>query len=160
MNIVCLGDSITHAYSHAECDKWTVILQNKLAEWKPGKYKVYDRGMGGDTTVNGYQRFENEVLPLLPAVVLIEFGFNDSSVWGWSGISRVGLDEYKAKLTDFYKSIKRRRGGRFSSSTTLSPAGMQYRGMGNLTRRISNLTIRRFVRWRRRPSALPSTCRQ
>ena len=110
MNIVCFGDSITHAYSFAECDKWPVILQNKLNEWKRGKYKVINRGIGGNTTANGYERFESEILPLMPGVVLIEFGFNDSSVWEWATVPRVGLDEYRKNLLAFHRAIKAKKG--------------------------------------------------
>ncbi len=110
MNIVCFGDSITDAGGFAEGDRWPTILQYKLNEWKPEKFKVYNRGAGGQSTVQGLDRFDTDVLPLLPAVVLIQFGFNDSNVRDWARFPRVGLDEYKRNLMEFHRMIKANKG--------------------------------------------------
>jgi lysophospholipase L1-like esterase len=110
MNIVCFGDSITHAGGLAERDRWPGILQAKLNEWKPGKFAVYNRGIGGHTTAQGFDRFRTDVLPLLPAVVLVQFGFNDSYVPDWSRKPRVGVDEYKANLRELHRTIRAHKG--------------------------------------------------
>ena len=110
MNIVCFGDSITHAAGFAEGDRWPTILQYKLNEWKSGKFKVYNRGKGGDTTVQGLDRFDTDVLPLLPSVVLIQFGFNDSNVRDWATFPRVSLDEYSRNLIEFHRMIIAKKG--------------------------------------------------
>lgn len=110
MNIVCFGDSITHAEGFAEGDRWPTILQRKLDEWKPGAFKVYNRGIGGHTTAQGLDRFFTDVRPLLPAAVLIEFGFNDGNVADWSKKPRVGLDEFKANLREMHRAIRAHKG--------------------------------------------------
>jgi len=110
MNIVCFGDSITHADNFAEGDRWPTILQVKLDAWDPGAYRVYNRGIGGHTSTQGLDRFETDVLPLLPAVVLVEFGFNDSYVRPWSKRPRVGLDEFKANLREIHRIVRARKG--------------------------------------------------
>jgi lysophospholipase L1-like esterase len=110
MNIVCFGDSITHAADFAEADRWPTILQRKLDERKLGAFKVYNRGIGGHTTAQGLDRFFTDVMPLLPAVVLIEFGFNDGNVADWSKKPRVGLDEFKANLREMHRAIRSRKG--------------------------------------------------
>jgi len=110
MNIVCLGDSITQAEGFAEGDRWPTVLQRKLDEWKPGAYGVYNRGISGHTTTQGLDRFETDVLPLLPAVVLVEFGFNDSYVRAWSRKARVGLDEFRANLREVHRVVRARKG--------------------------------------------------
>ncbi len=110
MNIVCFGDSITYAGGLAECDKWPTMLQYKLEEWSFGRFKVYNRGIGGNTTANGMDRFDTDVLPLLPATVLIEFGFNDSNVVDWTRVNRVGVEEYRKNLTEFQRLIKTHKG--------------------------------------------------
>ncbi|MBN1917296.1 MAG: SGNH/GDSL hydrolase family protein [Verrucomicrobia bacterium] len=110
MNIICLGDSITHADNFAEGDRWPTVLQRHLDEWRPGTYKVYNRGISGHTTAEGLDRFETGVLPLLPAVVLVEFGFNDSYVPPWSRKARVGLEEFEANLREIHRAVRARKG--------------------------------------------------
>jgi len=110
MHIVCFGDSITHACNFSERDRWPTILQCTLDEWRPNTYKVYNRGIGGETSTEGLDRFETDVLPLLPAVVLVEFGFNDSYVRPWSKRPRVGLDEFKANLREIHRVVRTRKG--------------------------------------------------
>lgn len=108
--IICFGDSITHAAGFGECDRWPTILQRKLDEWKPGRYGVYNRGIGGHTSTQGLDRFEQDVLPLLPAVVTVEFGFNDSFVRPWSKKARVGFEEFKANLREIHGIVHAHKG--------------------------------------------------
>jgi lysophospholipase L1-like esterase len=103
MNIVCLGDSITHARAFAEGDRWPTILQFKLNAWQPGAYKVYNRGIGGNTTAQGLERVDEDVLPYLPGCLLVQFGFNDSNIRPWSQVSRVGLEDYRKNLQEFHR---------------------------------------------------------
>ncbi len=110
MNIVCFGDSITHAGGYAEGDRWPTILHAKLNEWKPGAFGVHNRGIGGNTTAQALDRFADDVVPLLPAVVLLEFGLNDGNVFNWSKKSRVGLDEFKANLRELHRAVRARKG--------------------------------------------------
>lgn len=110
MNIVCFGDSITHAFGFAECDRWTNILQSKLEQWRPGRYAVYNHGCGGETAADGLDRFTEQILPLLPGVVIIEFGFNDANVCPESRISRSSIDEYRRNLREFHRMIKKGKG--------------------------------------------------
>jgi lysophospholipase L1-like esterase len=102
MNIVCFGDSITHARAFAEGDRWPTILQFKLNGWQPGTYKVFNRGIGGNTTAQGLERVEEDVLLYLPGVLLVQFGFNDSNIRPWSRVSRVGLEDYRKNLREFH----------------------------------------------------------
>jgi lysophospholipase L1-like esterase len=110
MKIVCFGDSITHAAGHGEAHRWPVILQAKLEGWKPGEFEVFNRGIGGNTTTQGHDRFEADVLNHLPAVVLIEFGFNDCNVREWARRARVGVAEFTDQLIHFHKIIKTAKG--------------------------------------------------
>jgi len=103
MNIVCFGDSITHARAFAEGDRWPTILQFKLDVWQPGAYKVYNRGIGGNTTAQGLERVAEDVLPYLPGFLLVQFGFNDSNIRPWSRVSRVGLEDYRKNLREFHR---------------------------------------------------------
>jgi lysophospholipase L1-like esterase len=103
MNIVCFGDSITHAGAFAEGDRWPTVLQFKLDAWRPGRYKVYNRGIGGDTTAQGLERIAEDVLPYLPGLLLVQFGFNDSNIRPWSRVSRVGIEDYCKNLREFHR---------------------------------------------------------
>ncbi|MBN1886721.1 MAG: hypothetical protein JW850_01980 [Thermoflexales bacterium] len=103
MNIVCFGDSITHARAFAEGDRWPTILQFKLDAWRPGAYRVYNRGIGGNTTAQGLERIADDVLPYLPGLLIVQFGFNDSNIRPWSQVSRVGLEDYCKNLREFHR---------------------------------------------------------
>ena len=103
MNIICFGDSITHARAFAEGDRWPTILQYALNQWQPDTYKVYNRGQGGHTTAQGLERVNEDVLPLLPGLLLVQFGFNDANIRPWSRTVRVGLDDYERNLREFYR---------------------------------------------------------
>lgn len=110
MNIVCFGDSITNAGGFAEGDRWPTVLQAKLNELKPGAYKVYNRGIGGHTSAQGMDRIGNDVVPLLPGLVVVEFGFNDKHHKAPSTKARVGIDEFKANMLEICKIIKKSKG--------------------------------------------------
>ena len=110
MNVICFGDSITLARRQALGDRWPTLLQAKLNAWKPGKYKLYNRGIGGNTSAQGLDRFDGDVLSLMPGVVLAQFGLNDASVREWSRKPRVGVDEFAANLREFHRAARARKG--------------------------------------------------
>lgn len=103
MNIICFGDSITETAEVAKGDRWTTILQSRLETWRPGRFTVHNRGIGGDTTAQAFDRFESDVLPLLPGLLLVQFGFNDANVRDWAMVARVGVEEFKKNLREFHR---------------------------------------------------------
>lgn len=109
MNIICFGDSITYA-GGAEKNRWPTALQFKLEEWKPGRYDVYNRGVGGNTTAQGLMRIVDDVLSLLPGIVLVEFGFNDAHCPLLRTRPRVGEEEFEQNLLSIGCMIRRRKG--------------------------------------------------
>jgi len=94
--IVCFGDSITEGGEFLPAQRWTTLLQQDLDEWQPKAWRVYRRGVGGHTSAQGLARFAKDVQPLLPAIVLVEFGFNDANVYDWTASPRVALADYVA----------------------------------------------------------------
>jgi lysophospholipase L1-like esterase len=66
--------------------------------------------MGGHTSAQGFDRLDEDLLPVLPGLVLIQFGFNDANVRDWAVVSRVGLDEFKKNLREFHRIITVRQG--------------------------------------------------
>ncbi|MGB1799617.1 MAG: SGNH/GDSL hydrolase family protein [Gammaproteobacteria bacterium] len=106
INIICFGDSITKGAEFPVNARWTSLLQNKLNEVKPDTFQVHNRGIGGNTSAQGFDRFWSDVMPLLPGVLLIQFGFNDANVKDFSIVPRVGLAEFEKNLKEFHRIAK------------------------------------------------------
>ena len=110
MNIICFGDSITEGAEFSKPERWPSVLQSKLDSGQMGRFKVYNRGVGGDTTACGFDRLDTDVLPLLPGLLLVQFGFNDANVRDWAVVPRVGLQEFKKNLREFHRIACASRG--------------------------------------------------
>ena len=106
IRIVCYGDSITKAGPVPDGMRWPVLLQNHLNEWNPGLYSVRSQGVGGNTSTQGLDRMLTDLLPFLPAVVLLEFGFNDASVPDHRRTNRVGIQEFRSNLKELIRVVK------------------------------------------------------
>ncbi len=102
-NIVCLGDSITAGASCFEGRRWTAVLQGFLDADFPDRFAVYNRGIGGNTSGQGIDRFALDVKAVAPDFVLIEFGFNDASVPSDRGIHRVSPIAFRENLTELVR---------------------------------------------------------
>lgn len=111
MNIICFGDSITEAARAGSGARWTALLQKELDNWQRGAFTVHNRGVGGHTSGQGFDRLHSDVLPLLPGLLLVQFGFNDANVRDWAIVPRVGLPEFKKNLREFHR-VAHARGGR------------------------------------------------
>ncbi|MGN1122571.1 MAG: SGNH/GDSL hydrolase family protein [Eubacteriales bacterium] len=87
VNIVCLGDSVTHGcfesgsemHSHYDVfESYTVKLHRALHALYPAKiFNVINSGIGGETAARALARFERDVLAYHPDLVIIAFGVND-----------------------------------------------------------------------------------
>lgn len=95
MNIVCFGDSITQGHDLGDDQRWTGLLAQALPA-----HTVVNRGVGGNTTAMALERLASEVLPLLPGIVIVEFGLNDGSVVVGSHEPRTALAVFRAQLAD------------------------------------------------------------
>jgi lysophospholipase L1-like esterase len=108
--VVCFGDSITHAQDCAEADRWTTQLAFQLEQASPGRFEVFNRGIGGNTTALALDRIQNDVISLLPGLVLIEFGINDAYVFPWAKIPRVALPGYMENLAEILRQVRAAQG--------------------------------------------------
>lgn len=108
--IVCFGDSITFGKREPVGFAWTAQVATELNRSFPGKFEVFNRGVGGNTTAQGLERFAADVAPLLPAVVLVEFGFNDAHVAAGIGVHRVGLSEFQRNLLEMIRLVRAGKG--------------------------------------------------
>lgn len=70
-NIVCFGDSLTAGYGVRQGEDYPTALAKIL------KKRVINKGIDGNTTVDGLSRLEADVLEQEPYLVIIEFGGND-----------------------------------------------------------------------------------
>ncbi len=127
--IICFGDSITQGN---ECGAWPSILQEALNQRQPGRFEVINKGRSGDTSAQGFDRFESEILPHLPGILIIEFGINDSNHRGWTQAPRGVLQEFEKNIREF-RRLATANGGRcvFIINHRLQPRIEKYINQGN-----------------------------
>jgi len=92
MTIVCLGDSVTGVYYHTGGHRaYPEMLELALKAANPkATVKVINAGISGNTTRDGLNRLESDVLKHKPDLVTISFGLND--------MVRVPIEEYRSNL--------------------------------------------------------------
>lgn len=108
MNIVCIGSSITSGYA-CLMDQWPVILQMRLEARSPGSFRVFNMGVSGDTSADGKNRFQPNVVDKQPDVLVIEYGINDCVIRPWATRARVALPQFRDNLYDFCEAARRLR---------------------------------------------------
>ncbi len=109
VTIVAFGDSITQASHQPEGGRWTDLLCESLARQLPDRaVRMINAGVGGNTSREGLQRFERDVLAHAPDVVLAEFG-NDATP---DTNRHVSPDEFASNFEIFRREIEERGGGR------------------------------------------------
>lgn len=70
--VVCFGDSLTNGHgADRDTESWPAVLQEKI------NITVINSGKDDDTTYDGVQRFQTDVLDHNPAILIIDFGGND-----------------------------------------------------------------------------------
>ncbi len=92
VTVVCLGDSVTGIYYHTGSRRaYTDMLGMAIRRAIPqADLRMVNAGISGNTTANGLDRMERDVLNHRPDIVTIMFGLND--------MTRVPLDNYKRNL--------------------------------------------------------------
>ncbi len=90
--IVCLGDSVTGVYYHTGGQRaYPELLELGLRRLFPNAgVKVINAGISGQTTVEGLERLERDVLSKQPDLVTISFGLND--------VTRVAPEKFRENL--------------------------------------------------------------
>jgi lysophospholipase L1-like esterase len=78
VRLVALGDSIVNGYTVPARSAWPALLQAALREqWPATGWVVVNRGVCGETVLQGLARLERDALRLRPAALLVAFGLND-----------------------------------------------------------------------------------
>ena len=106
LSVVCLGDSLTQGNSPAEADNWPARLQRLLNEARPDGFRVYNRGLAGNTTAQGLDRIVDDLLSLLPGWVFVAFGTNDCNVRPDRRTPRVGVGEFASNLREIVRMVR------------------------------------------------------
>lgn len=70
-NIICYGDSLTFGYGANAGNDYPSLLAKETA------VPIINAGIDGDTSINGLERIDSDVLDRQPLLVIIEFGGND-----------------------------------------------------------------------------------
>lgn len=75
--ILVFGDSISAAYGLEVEQGWVALLQKKLDKAAPGKHRVVNGSLSGETTSGGKTRLPPLLQKHKPDIVVIELGGND-----------------------------------------------------------------------------------
>ena len=75
--VVVFGDSISAAYGLEVNKGWVAKLQQRLDREQPGKHKVINASVSGETTQGGVLRLPKVLAQYHPDVLVLELGGND-----------------------------------------------------------------------------------
>lgn len=75
--ILVFGDSISAAYGMETKQGWVTLLQQKLDKSAPGKHRVVNGSLSGETTGGGLRRLPPLLARHKPDLVILELGGND-----------------------------------------------------------------------------------
>jgi lysophospholipase L1-like esterase len=103
---VYMGDSITEGQYVHHSLRWTEIVSRKLRasvaiNIDADTLHFFNRGISGETTRQGLERFPRDVQVLEPLVMTLQFGLNDCNCWeSDGGLPRVSEAAYHANLVE------------------------------------------------------------
>lgn len=110
VRIVAFGDSTTAP--RLDLILYATLLEEELNRRSPVPVKVINAGVRGDTTDAAALRLDRDVLAHEPALVIIQFGINDSAVDVWKSPPatgpRVPLDQFRTNLRGFIETLQER----------------------------------------------------
>ncbi|WP_438479735.1 SGNH/GDSL hydrolase family protein [Oleiharenicola lentus] len=111
IRIVVFGDSTTAPRKNLI--EYGALLEADLNQHHGGSIRVINAGVGGNTTEKAAARFQRDVLAQNPALVVIQFGINDSTVDVWkkppAAASRVPVAQYRHNLRSFVTALQERK---------------------------------------------------
>ncbi len=99
VTLVYMGDSVTVG-QHIDPDvRWTSLLDRRLGEEFGEAVASHNKGMSGETTRMGLERFPRDVQAFRPEVMTLQFGLNDCNCWQTDeGHPRVSAPAFVANL--------------------------------------------------------------
>jgi len=97
--ILVLGDSISAGYGIALETGWVNLLRERLEENHPGRFRVVNASISGDTTAGGLQRLPPLLDKHAPDKVIVALGGND-------GLRGLSLKEMESNLETIIAQCK------------------------------------------------------
>ncbi len=101
---VQFGDSITVGQHINPEFRWSTLVDEHLrAVLEPlgVELESHNRGISGETTRQGLERFPEDVQHFKPRLLTLQFGMNDCNCWATdAGLPRVSEGAYMANLTE------------------------------------------------------------
>jgi lysophospholipase L1-like esterase len=108
--IVAFGDSTTEEDPvRVEGDVYSQILEKELPTYGITGM-IVNAGIPSNTSLQGYNRLQSDVLDYNPDLVIVQFGINDAAVDVWKNPPatepRVSLNDYIHNMTNIVQDIK------------------------------------------------------
>lgn len=106
ITIVFMGDSITEGQFVHHSLRWTERVASNVRAHVSNKIDTdslhfFNRGISGETTRQGLERFPRDVQVLAPHIMTLQFGLNDCNCWDSDrGLPRVSEIAYRANLLE------------------------------------------------------------
>lgn len=103
LNLVHMGDSITFGQYVDPALRWTSLVGEVLKAEFSDRVTIhsFNRGISGETTRMGLERFPTDVQALAPDVMTLQFGLNDCNCWETDrGLPRVSSSAFRANLIE------------------------------------------------------------
>lgn len=111
ITLVYMGDSITEGQYVDPALRWTDIISDRLQRSyleTSVNLMLLNRGVSGETTRQGLERFAKDVQSNLPDVMTLQFGLNDCNCWvSDRGMPRVSAAAYRANLIEMIERARR-----------------------------------------------------
>lgn len=121
VTIVFMGNSITFGQFVDLELRWTSLVGNALiADYlsTPVNLHLVNRGVSGETTRQGLERFPADVQQYRPDIMTLQFGLNDCNCWVTdAGLPRVSEAAYRANLIEMIDRARRFGASRIILST-------------------------------------------
>lgn len=110
LTVVHMGDSITFGQYLNPARRWTALIEQRLHRLFGDDVEVraFNRGISGETTRMGLERFPRDVQELRPDVMTLQFGLNDCNCWeSDEGLPRVSETAFRANLVEMIERARR-----------------------------------------------------
>ena len=111
VTIVLMGNSITAGQYIDAADRWGSLVGDAILRRylpTPINFQILNRGISGETTRQGLERFPSDVQQHFPDIVTLQFGLNDCNCWVTDrGLPRVSEAAYRANLIEMIERSRR-----------------------------------------------------
>lgn len=110
ITLVHMGDSITFGQYVDSAHCWSTLVAERLERAFDGAFAIrsVNRGISGQTTRMGLERFPSDVQDVGPDVMTLQFGLNDCNCWETDrGLPRVSEDAFVANLVEMVTRARR-----------------------------------------------------